>query len=121
MHDLDALATGWLTLPQTAERLGCTLGQVRQLIRDRHLLAARHASAHGGGRVLGVPTDLIEEAEPVANLRGTVTVLADAGFDDEDALRWLLTPDDTLPGRPVEALRAGRRAEVRRRAQALAF
>ena len=37
------------------------------------------------------------------------------------ALRWLLAPDETLPGTPVDALRAGRKTEVRRRAQALAF
>jgi hypothetical protein len=48
-------------------------------------------------------------------------VLADAGFTDEEAMRWLLTADDSLPGSPVDALRAGRKTEVRRRAQALAL
>ena len=36
-------------------------------------------------------------------------------------MRWLFTPDDSLPGTPADALRAGRKTEVRRRAQALAF
>ncbi len=36
-------------------------------------------------------------------------------------LRWLFTPDDSLPGTPIDALRGGRKTEVRRRAQALAF
>ena len=36
-------------------------------------------------------------------------------------LGWLLTPDDSLPGSPLDALKQGRKTEVRRRAQALAF
>ena len=48
-------------------------------------------------------------------------MLADSGYVDDAALRWLFTPDDTLPGTPVDALRAGRKTEIRRRAQALAF
>jgi hypothetical protein len=119
VDDLDRLAAGWLSLPTVAERLGCTVGEVRRLLRDRHLLASRQPV--DGRPVLAVPEDLLAGDEPLADLRGTVTVLADSGFTDDQALRWLLTPDDSLPGRPVEALRAGRRTEVRRRAQALAF
>ena len=52
---------------------------------------------------------------------GTVTLLADAGFSNEDTLRWLFTEDPSLPGSPIEALRSGRKTEIRRRAQALAF
>jgi hypothetical protein len=48
-------------------------------------------------------------------------VLADAGFSDEETLRWLFTDDD-YPGAPVDALRSQvGKTEVRRRAQALAF
>jgi hypothetical protein len=36
-------------------------------------------------------------------------------------MRWLTNDDDTLGAAPIEALRAGRKAEVRRVAQALAF
>jgi hypothetical protein len=36
-------------------------------------------------------------------------------------LSWLFSADDTLPGTPVQALRANRGTEVRRRAQALGF
>ena len=42
-------------------------------------------------------------------------------FSDEEMLRWLFTADDTLPGRPVDALKEGRKTEIRRRAQALAW
>jgi uncharacterized protein len=48
-------------------------------------------------------------------------VLADAGYDDDAALRWLFTPDDSLPGSPVKALAENRGTEAKRRAQALAF
>ena len=48
-------------------------------------------------------------------------VLQDAGFTDEQAIRWLFTPDDTLPGRPIDALRDGRKTEIRRRASALGW
>ncbi|MGY4642748.1 hypothetical protein ACVW07_000581 [Cellulomonas sp. URHB0016] len=51
-------------------------------------------------------------------LQGTFTVLSDAGFSDEDAIAWLFTDDPSLPGTPIEALRVGRKTEVRRRAQA---
>jgi hypothetical protein len=50
-----------------------------------------------------------------------LTVLHDGGYDDRQILRWLFTDDDTLPGRPIDALRENRGAEVKRRAQAMAF
>jgi excisionase family DNA binding protein len=115
--DLDALVGQWLTLPQVADRLGLDIGKVRRLLQDRALAAARF----GERRVLGVPEDLLLDAAPLAELPGTLTVLADAGFSDHEALRWLFTRDESLPGRPVDALRAGRKTEIRRRAQALAL
>jgi hypothetical protein len=50
-----------------------------------------------------------------------LTLLHDAGYNDEEAFRWLYTPDDSLPGAPAEALRDNRATEVKRRAQALGF
>jgi hypothetical protein len=117
VDDLDALVSEWLTLPDVAESLGLDVGKVRRLLQDRYLVAVRR----GERNVLSVPAPLLVDGAPMAELRGTLTVLADAGYDDEAALRWLFTPDDSLPGRPVDALREGRKTEVRRRAQALAF
>ncbi len=68
-----------------------------------------------------MPAPLIQDGAPLPELAGTVTLLSDAGFSPEEALHWLFTVDPTLPGSPVEALRAGRKTEIRRRAQALAF
>jgi hypothetical protein len=115
--DLDALVSDWLPLPDVAERLGLDVGKVRRLLQDRCLVGARR----GERNVLSVPAALIADGAPLPELRGTLTVLADSGYDDEASLRWLFTPDDSLPGTPVDALRAGRKTEVRRRAQALAF
>lgn len=117
LDEIDGLVTGWLTLPEAAERLGADLGGVRRLLRDRYLVAVRR----GRPTQPCVPEDLIADGEPLPDLPGTLTVLRDAGFDDLEALRWLLTEDETLPGSPLQALRAGRKTEIRRRAQAMAF
>jgi len=52
-------------------------------------------------------------------LRGTLTVLGDAGFDAAESIEWLFSPDDVLGRTPMDALRAGSKSEVRRRAQTL--
>ena len=41
--------------------------------------------------------------------------------DDREAIVWLFTEDETLPGRPIDALRENRGSEVKRRAQSMAF
>jgi excisionase family DNA binding protein len=117
VNDLDMLVPSWLTIPEVAERLGVDVTRVRRLVQDRYLVAVRR----GERNVLSVPEALLPGDELMPDLPGTLTVLADSGFDAEESLRWLLTPDDSLPGTPVEALRTGRKTEVRRRAQALAF
>jgi Rv2175c C-terminal domain of unknown function len=117
VDDLDALVGEWLTIPDVAERIGLDASKVRRLLQDRYLVALRR----GERNVLSVPAALLAEGAPLPELRGTLTVLSDAGYDDDAAVRWLFTPDESLPGRPIDALREGRKTEVRRRAQALAF
>jgi hypothetical protein len=104
----------WLTIPDLVDLLGIGVGRVRRLIEDRHLLAVRVDG------VLRVPADFIRDGEPLSELRGTLIVLADGGFSDEEAMTWLLSEDDSLGVAPIDALLAGRKAEVRRVAQALA-
>jgi excisionase family DNA binding protein len=110
---LERLVGEWLTVPEVAERLGLRLSDVRRLIEDRELLAARI----GERRVVKVPAKFVDE-RAMPHLRGTFTVLGDGGMNDEEILRWLFTPDATLPvpGAPVDALTAGFKTEVRRRA-----
>jgi Rv2175c C-terminal domain of unknown function len=117
VNDLDDLVSAWLTVPDVAELVGLDVGKVRRLLQERYLVGVRR----GERNVLSVPAALIADGAPLPELRGTLVVLADSGYDDEAAIRWLFTPDDSLPGTPVDALRAGRKTEVRRRAQALAF
>jgi hypothetical protein len=52
-----------------------------------------------------------------------LTVLSDGGMHDEEILRWLFTPDETLPapGAPIDSLHAGFKTEIRRRAMETAF
>jgi hypothetical protein len=117
LAELAELVDSWLPLPDVAERLGIDVGKVRRLLQDRALVAARV----GERRVLCVPEALLLDGAPLPDLKGTLVVLSDSGYDDDASLRWLFTPDESLPGTPVENLRRGRKTEVRRRAQALAF
>lgn len=114
---LDSVVPGWLSLRTVADMLGVSPSRVRQLVRDQQLLAVRH----GDVREPEVPSDLLVDDHPVKGLGGTITVLADAGYDPVDSVRWLFTEDESLPGSPIQALRENRGTEVRRRAQALAF
>jgi hypothetical protein len=118
--ELDALVGEWLTLSEVADLLGIPLRRVRRLLQERQLVAVRRPSA-GASPEPAVPAALIKDGAPLPELTGTVTLLRDAGFSDEETLHWLFTPDPTLPGSPVEAMRSGRKTEIRRRAQALAF
>ncbi|MBF0671246.1 MULTISPECIES: Rv2175c family DNA-binding protein [unclassified Salinibacterium] len=104
----------WLTIPDLVETLGIGVSKVRRLIEDRSLAARRIDG------VWQVPELFIRDGEPLSELRGTLIVLTDAGFSDVEALDWLLSPEESLGTSPIEALRAGRKAEVRRVAQALA-
>lgn len=104
----------WLTIPDLVEILGVGVSKVRRLIEDRSLLARRIDG------VWQVPEVFIREGEPLPELRGTLILLSDARFSDDEAMDWLLEVDDGLGVSPIDALRAGRKAEVRRIAQALA-
>ena len=105
-----------LSLKEAAQRLGTSPNGVRSLVKEGGLLAVRR---EGVGLV--VPAEQLEDDHPVKHLRGVLTLLHDAGYDAEEALRWLTEADDTLPGTPLQALHENRGTEVKRRAQALGF
>lgn len=115
--ELEALAGPWLTVPDLAERLGLRLADVRRLIEDRVVLAARV----GERGVVAVPAAFLDDDGPLASLRGTFTVLADGGMDDAEILTWLFSSADVTDGTPIAALRAGRKTEVRRLAMETAW
>ena len=116
-EDLATLIGDWLDWKATAAALGVTVGKVRTLIRDHHLAAA--VPTPGAGQQ--VPAELVMDGEIVKGVPGLLTLFADGGWDDREKLTWLFTADDSLPGRPIDALRENRGSEVKRRAQALAL
>ncbi|MGO1397041.1 MAG: Rv2175c family DNA-binding protein [Brevibacterium yomogidense] len=118
MNGSEELVDAWLPLPDIAERSGLGISKVRRHIEDRALIGVRR----GDRDVFQVPELFLDaDSLPLTHLRGTLTTLMDAGFDEEAAIVWLFTPDETLPGRPIDLLQAGNKGEVRRRAQALAL
>ncbi|HEY2222489.1 Rv2175c family DNA-binding protein [Actinomycetospora sp.] len=104
-----------LTLAEAAERLDVPRTRVSQMIKQGQLLGVRE-----GDRWI-VPAAFLGETAVVKGLPGTITVLRDGGYSDEEILRWLFLEDPTLPGAPIEALRSDRGGEVKRRAQAMAL
>ena len=128
---IDDLVDEWLTVPDVAERLDLPEGKVRRLVEERRIVGVRRGEppALRIPAAFLVPGNLADPAQRgpaegapawtvLAALQGTFTVLADVGFDDEAAIAWLFTPDDSLGCSPMTALLAGRKSEVRRVAQA---
>jgi excisionase family DNA binding protein len=116
-EDLSTLVTEWLDWRQVADRLGVSEAKVRTMVRDHELAAAVPRDGTG----LRVPADLLDEdGLPVKGLAGLLTLLHDGGYDDREIIAWLYL-DANLPGRPIDALRENRGAEVKRRAQAMAL
>lgn len=104
-----------LAVSEVATRLSISVSRVHQYVRDGQLLAVRREGA------TVVPADFLDGGTVIKGLPGTITVLRDGGYSDEEILRWLFAEDASLPGTPVGSLRAGRHREVKRRAQAMAF
>lgn len=105
----------WVSVPEIAETLDVLVTKVHQLVRERALLAVRRDG------VLRIPAEFVGPGAVTKGLPGTITLLADAGFDDVEIIDWLFRADETLPGRPIDALRENRGTEVKRRAQSAGF
>jgi len=105
-----------LSLTEVAERMGIGPTGVRDLVKAGQLLTV----LDGEGRQV-VPADQLDGQALVKHLVPVLTLLRDAGYSDDEALRWLTTEDQTLPGTPLQALHANRATEIKRRAQALGF
>ena len=112
----DAIVGDWLSIPDVADRLSLPVSRVKQLLRDRKLLAVQRPSGE-----FAVPAGFLDGDQIIHGLGGTLTLLQDCGFSETEALSWLFTADESLPGTPVQALTERRRTEVNRRAQALAY
>jgi hypothetical protein len=117
VNDVTVLSDDVVTLPveDAAQKLSIPVSRVHQLVRDGQLLSFKRDGAPV------VPADFFVGDEVVKGLSGTIMLLRDGGYSDDDILRWLFADDDSLPGTPVASLQAGRHREVKRRAQAMAF
>jgi hypothetical protein len=105
-----------LTLPEVADQLGVPINRVHQLVRDGQLVAVRNADG-----VRAVPASFVHDGAVVKSLPSVITLLRDARFADDEIVDWLFRADDSLPGRPIDALRANRGSEVKRRAQVAGY
>ncbi|WP_396654978.1 Rv2175c family DNA-binding protein [Microbacterium foliorum] len=116
-HLADASAptpTEWLAMPDLVDVLDEALGRVRRLIDEHYLVGSRRTG------VFAVPSVFIVDGSPLPSLRGTIIVLQDAGFSDDEVIDWLLAPEEELGRSPIDALLAGHKSSVRRIARTLA-
>jgi hypothetical protein len=113
--DLDAGPPTLVPVPDIASALGIVVTRVHQLLRERQLVATRVDG------VLRIPAEFIQSGAIVKGLTATITLLSDAGYTDPEIIDWLFESDDSLPGRPISALRENRGREVHRRAQVSGF
>ena len=105
-----------VNLPEVSDRLGIPVTRVHDLLRDGALIAIKRDG------VVVVPEVFFDDDDEVVRfLPGLVAVLRDGGYQDDEILRWLFEADESLPGRPADALHGHRAREVVRRAQAMAF
>lgn len=110
----------FVSMNEASEMLGIYPHRIKQLLRDHLLFAVLDEE---GRRVIPACT-LVQGAEgwePLFNLPGTLTLLADAGFSEEETARWMYTVNDELGQCPIEAIVQGRHRHVNRIAGTLAF
>lgn len=104
----------YLSVPEVGHKLGIRQQDVRAMLHDRKLLAVRR----GPNRALAISVDQIATRDgldtALPSLHGTLTMLADRGYDDEEAFAWLHAPEAELGTTPIEALRRGHHKAVRR-------
>jgi hypothetical protein len=105
-----------LTMAKIAEALGVRVTRVQQYVRDGQLVAVRDAAG-----VRHVPALFVQDGAVVKHLSSVVTQLRDAQFEDGEIVDWLFREDESLPGTPIDALRANRGSEVKRRAQVAGY
>lgn len=95
--------------------LGVPVTKVHDIVGSGKLVIYRH----NGTKT--IPALLLNDGELSKFVGGAITVLADGGFEPDEILTFLFTPDESLPGRPIDALHGHGAREVIRRAQAMAF
>ncbi|WP_314028618.1 Rv2175c family DNA-binding protein [Corynebacterium argentoratense] len=105
-----------ITVPDAAERMGVVVTRVMAHLGDRDMIAVRK----DGVRYL--PARYFNEDGQLNRfVPGVIKLLLDGSYTEEEILEFLFTEDDSLPGRPIDAMHGHLAREVMRRAQAMAF
>lgn len=104
----------WISRTEAAKLLGISAGRLHRLEEERYLMCVRIDGE------LRMPRAFIRGGEPLAGLRGTLTLLADQGISGDEAMVWLLSEDAVLGETPIAALTAGRKSPVRKSIQLFA-
>ncbi|MDR7329753.1 Rv2175c family DNA-binding protein [Corynebacterium guangdongense] len=105
-----------MTLAEVGEQFSVPRTKIGDYLNLHKLVAVKQ----GASRL--IPAALVRDLDsPSKFVAGAITVLADGGYTDEEILLYLFTPDETLPGRPIDALHGHGAREVIRRAQSMAL
>ncbi len=105
-----------IPLSDVADQLGLAVTRVHQMLRDHQIIAVRRDG------LTGVPEDFFDPTGAVAkHVTGLITVMRDSKYSNEEILRWIYVDDETLPGRPIDAIHGPLAREVLRRAAADPF
>lgn len=109
-----------LTLDEAARMLGVEPRRIKQLVRDHQLFTVKTPEGQQA-----IPASILVKGEsgwePLFNLPGTLTLLADNGFTHDEAVNWLYSVQEELDETPLEALLAGRHHRVNAIASTLGF
>lgn len=105
-----------LNIPDYAERMGVPVTRVFDMIGEHKLIFVLEDN------IKKIPEAFLSHKGTTNRfVPGVIALLADGGYTDEEILQYLFSEDETLPGRPIDALHGHLAREVMRRAQALAF
>lgn len=104
------------TVPDAAERMGVVVTRLIHMLKDHEIIAVYD------GSIAYLPQRYFnEDGELNRFVPGLTALLSDGSYTDEEIISFLFTEDDSLPGRPIDALHGHLAREVMRRAQAMAF
>ena len=103
-------------VPDVAENMSVPVTRVFDMLNQGQLIAISRNEKRAIPRVFFNDNWEVNKFVP-----GAIALLHDGGYTDEEIIRYLFTEDDSLPGRPVDALHGHLAREVMRRAQAMAI
>ena len=105
-----------LAVPDAAERMGVVVTKVLDLMRKGQLLAVRVGGVRYIPELFFNPNGELNKFVP-----GLLSLLQDGGYEPHEIFSYLYEEDDSLPGRPIDAIHGHLAREVMRRAQAMAI